>query len=171
MERVLDYVKIGRHEGARLAAGGNRLGGGLAEGYFVEPTVFSDVNNDMRIAREEIFGPVLVILPYRDEDDAAVLVAADLRFGPPVLSPPSLRDFYAFEQHVRGLDGNVARPEDKQNFTALLQDVDWNVKLLRLVLWVVALEALAFVFIGSVGFGPAPGSARERTMEIGRAHV
>lgn len=58
LERVMHYINLGGDEGARLASGGNRLGGELASGYFVEPTVFAGASNDMTIAREEIFGPV-----------------------------------------------------------------------------------------------------------------
>jgi phenylacetaldehyde dehydrogenase len=67
MERVLSYVDSGRKEGARLEQGGARVGD---KGFFVQPTVFSGVANAMTIAREEIFGPVLSIIPFKDEDDA-----------------------------------------------------------------------------------------------------
>ena len=68
MERVLGYINTGNQEGARLLAGGHRAGG-LDSGYFVEPTVFADVDGKMRIAREEIFGPVVAAIPFSDEDD------------------------------------------------------------------------------------------------------
>jgi phenylacetaldehyde dehydrogenase len=68
MERVLGYISIGNREGARMLAGGGRPEG-LGEGYFVEPTVFADVDAEMRIAREEIFGPVVSAIPFKDEDD------------------------------------------------------------------------------------------------------
>ncbi len=67
MERVLAYIDAGRGEGARLLTGGERLGN---VGYFVQPTVFSGVTQQMKIAREEIFGPVLSIIAFDDEDDA-----------------------------------------------------------------------------------------------------
>jgi len=67
MQRVLDYIEIGKHEGARLAAGGGRVGDA---GYFVSPTVFVDVEHQMRIAQEEIFGPVASVIRFKDEDDA-----------------------------------------------------------------------------------------------------
>jgi acyl-CoA reductase-like NAD-dependent aldehyde dehydrogenase len=73
------YVRVGQEEGATLAAGGGRPKG-LERGFFLEPTVFCDVRNDMRIAREEIFGPVQVVLPYRDLDEA-VRIANDSPFG------------------------------------------------------------------------------------------
>jgi aldehyde dehydrogenase (NAD+) len=72
LERVTGYLDIGKEEGATAVAGGERLTGGpLAEGYFVAPTVFADVTDDMRIAREEIFGPVVSALPFDDLDEAA----------------------------------------------------------------------------------------------------
>jgi aldehyde dehydrogenase (NAD+) len=69
-ERVLEYIEIGKREGARLVCGGGKPAG-LDKGYFVEQTLFADVRNDMRVAQEEIFGPVLVAIPYKDDDDAA----------------------------------------------------------------------------------------------------
>jgi aldehyde dehydrogenase (NAD+) len=68
--RVQGYVRLGVEEGAKLVFGGSETPAGLETGYYVQPTVFSDVTTDMRIAQEEIFGPVLVIQPYDDEDDA-----------------------------------------------------------------------------------------------------
>lgn len=67
MERVLSYIGVGQDAGAQLQLGGQRVG---ERGYFVAPTVFSDVRNGMRIAQEEIFGPVVSIIPFKDEDDA-----------------------------------------------------------------------------------------------------
>lgn len=69
-QRVLDYVRIGKEEKARPLAGGSAPDGGLADGYFVEPTVFAGVHNAMRIAREEIFGPVVCAIPFEDLPDA-----------------------------------------------------------------------------------------------------
>jgi len=69
-ERVRGYIRSGLEEGARLVAGGLERPPGLERGFFIAPTVFGDVRPGMRIAQEEIFGPVLTILPYRDEDDA-----------------------------------------------------------------------------------------------------
>jgi aldehyde dehydrogenase (NAD+) len=79
MERVMGYIELGQKEGARLLAGGKARpdkGGG----YFIEPTCFVDVKNDMRIAQEEIFGPVLVVIPYEDDDDA-IRIANDTTYG------------------------------------------------------------------------------------------
>ena len=67
MSRVLEYIEIGKREGATLAAGGNRIGN---TGYFVSPTVFADVEHQMRISQEEIFGPVVSVLRFRDEEEA-----------------------------------------------------------------------------------------------------
>jgi aldehyde dehydrogenase (NAD+) len=70
LDRVIGYLSLGRQEGARAVAGGARLTEGLlAQGYFVPPTVFADVRDDMRIAKEEIFGPVLSAIPFRDVDE------------------------------------------------------------------------------------------------------
>jgi aldehyde dehydrogenase (NAD+) len=78
-ERVLGYIEQGRREGARLVIGGGRPSH-LDTGWFVEPTVFADVDNSMTIAREEIFGPVLVVIPFED-DDEAVRIANASPFG------------------------------------------------------------------------------------------
>jgi aldehyde dehydrogenase (NAD+) len=78
-ERVLGYIEKGKAEGARLVAGGGRPAH-LDQGWFVEPTLFVDVDNAMTIAREEIFGPVLVMIPYEDDDDA-VRIANDSPYG------------------------------------------------------------------------------------------
>jgi len=69
-DRVRNYIKKGVEEGATLVTGGADAPAGLEQGYFVKPTVFANVRDDMTIAQEEIFGPVLAIMPYQDEDDA-----------------------------------------------------------------------------------------------------
>ena len=79
-ERVRGYIRKGVEEGARLVTGGDDSPKGQDRGYFVQPTVFSDVRTDMTIAQEEIFGPVLSILPYDDEEDA-VRIANDSQYG------------------------------------------------------------------------------------------
>jgi acyl-CoA reductase-like NAD-dependent aldehyde dehydrogenase len=79
-ERVRGYIRRGVEEGARLVAGGDEAPEGRETGYFVRPTVFSDVSPDMTIAQEEIFGPVLAIIPYDDEEDA-VRIANDSVYG------------------------------------------------------------------------------------------
>jgi aldehyde dehydrogenase (NAD+) len=79
--RVLDYVRLGREAGARVVVGGDApVAEHLAGGNYVAPTLFADVDNQMRIAREEIFGPVLVVIPY-DGDDDAVRLANDSPYG------------------------------------------------------------------------------------------
>ncbi len=79
-ERVWNYIRKGIEEGATLVTGGTQPPEGLEKGYFVRPTVFSNVSNDMTIAREEIFGPVLSIIPYEDEEDA-IRIANDTIYG------------------------------------------------------------------------------------------
>ncbi|MCL9761602.1 aldehyde dehydrogenase family protein [Frankia sp. AiPa1] len=81
LERVTGYCDLGREEGARTTAGGRRLTDGeLAKGYFVEPTVLADVRDEMRVAREEIFGPVATVLPF-DSFDEVTARANDSEFG------------------------------------------------------------------------------------------
>jgi gamma-glutamyl-gamma-aminobutyraldehyde dehydrogenase len=72
LDKVLDYISAGRSEGARVVTGGERT---LTDtgGYFVAPTIFDDVRNTMKIAREEIFGPVISVIPFDDEDEAIAL--------------------------------------------------------------------------------------------------
>lgn len=78
--KIQGLIQKGIEEGATLVTGGTGRPEGLNKGYYVRPTIFSDVTNDMTIAREEIFGPVLTILPYKDEDDA-VAIANDTVYG------------------------------------------------------------------------------------------
>jgi aldehyde dehydrogenase (NAD+) len=78
-DRVLGYIEKGVQEGATLALGGGRPAH-LPRGWYVEPTLFTDVDNAMTIAQEEIFGPVLVVIPFEDDDDA-VRIANDSRYG------------------------------------------------------------------------------------------
>jgi aldehyde dehydrogenase (NAD+) len=79
-ERVDKYIALGQEEGARVVVGGNGRPSGFDKGWYVQPTVFADVDNSMRIAQEEIFGPVLAVIPYDDVDDA-VRIANDSEFG------------------------------------------------------------------------------------------
>jgi aldehyde dehydrogenase (NAD+) len=76
LDRVLGLIGKGQEEGARLVCGGTRGDGDLAAGNFVAPTLFTDVNNDMTIAREEVFGPVLSVIPFTDEDEAIKIANA-----------------------------------------------------------------------------------------------
>ncbi|MGD0945327.1 MAG: aldehyde dehydrogenase family protein, partial [Acidimicrobiales bacterium] len=79
MEKVLGYIETGRDEGAKVVIGGERV---LEEtgGYFVAPTIFDNVSRDMRVAREEIFGPVICVIPFKDEEEA-IEIANDTNYG------------------------------------------------------------------------------------------
>jgi betaine-aldehyde dehydrogenase len=79
-DKVLGYIEIGRKEGRLVAGGGRARGPGLDRGNFVEPTIFADVDNRARIAQEEIFGPVLVVIPFADEAEA-IRIANDTPYG------------------------------------------------------------------------------------------
>ena len=79
-ERVEKYIALGQEEGARVVVGGNGAPAGHETGWFVQPTLFANVSNDMRIAREEIFGPVISVIPYDDEADA-LRIANDSDYG------------------------------------------------------------------------------------------
>jgi aldehyde dehydrogenase (NAD+) len=79
-DRVQSYIRLGQEEGATLFAGGEGRPDGIERGWFVRPTIFTNVTNQMRIAREEIFGPVLCVIPYRDEAHA-IEIANDTNYG------------------------------------------------------------------------------------------
>ena len=79
LDRVMTYVELGKREGARLLAGGN-IRTDKGGGFFIEPTCFVDVTNKMRIAQEEIFGPVLVVIPFENDEDA-IRIANDSEYG------------------------------------------------------------------------------------------
>ena len=109
-ERVLGYIESAREQGARVATGGGRPAH-LDKGWFVEPTLLVDVDNSMRVAREEIFGPVLVMIPYEDEDDA-VRIANDSEYGlSGMISSADLDRAKAVARRIRtgtlGLNGGV----------------------------------------------------------------
>lgn len=81
MKKVLDYIEIGKNEGAKLALGGKAMKEGeLNKGFFIEPTVFTDVTPNMRIAQEEIFGPVVAVLKAKDLEDA-IVIANGVKYG------------------------------------------------------------------------------------------
>jgi len=81
LETDLEYVRVAKDEGAELLCGGNRLSGGeYDKGYFIEPTIFTNVNSKMRIAQEEVFGPVLGLMVAEDFEDA-MEIANGVRFG------------------------------------------------------------------------------------------
>jgi acyl-CoA reductase-like NAD-dependent aldehyde dehydrogenase len=79
-QRVRGYIETGQQEGARLVVGGTAMPNGIDRGWYVKPTLFDQADNSMRIAREEIFGPVLTVIPYTDENDA-VAIANDSDYG------------------------------------------------------------------------------------------
>lgn len=107
MNTVLEYVRIGQEEGARLISGGKRLTeGGLADGYFVEPAIFEGVLPDMRIAREEIFGPVLALIPA-DSMEEAIELANDAEFG--LSASIYTRDIGNVLSFIRDMDAGLVR--------------------------------------------------------------
>ena len=79
-DKILDLIQSGIDEGATLVAGGTELPDGLTKGYFIKPTIFTDVSNNMRIAKEEIFGPVLSIIPFEGEEEA-ISIVNDTSYG------------------------------------------------------------------------------------------
>jgi aldehyde dehydrogenase (NAD+) len=80
LERILGMIGRAQKDGARLVTGGSRLEGDLAGGYFIEPTVFADVDPDSELAQNEVFGPVLAVTPFETEDEA-VTMANNTRYG------------------------------------------------------------------------------------------
>lgn len=99
-QRVQHYIGLGEQEGARLLCGGSGRPDGLSHGWYIKPTLFSDVNQQMRIAREEIFGPVLSIISYRDEAEA-IAIANDTEYG------LSAMVIGADEQHARDVGEQI----------------------------------------------------------------
>ncbi|HXN60594.1 MAG TPA: aldehyde dehydrogenase family protein [Acidimicrobiales bacterium] len=80
LERILGMIERAQKDGARLVTGGSRIGGDLADGYFIEPTVFADVDPDSELAQNEVFGPVLAMTPFSD-DEEAIRIANNTRYG------------------------------------------------------------------------------------------
>ena len=111
LDGTLQYINIARDEGARLAAGGSRLDeGDHADGHYVEPTVFADVEAGMRIAQEEVFGPVPVVIPVSDFNEA-VSVANDSDYG---LSASVLTDSLTeAERFSRAIETGVVKVNEK----------------------------------------------------------
>jgi aldehyde dehydrogenase (NAD+) len=109
-ERVLGYIEKGRAEGARVVIGGG-VPEHLPKGFYVEPTLFADVENDMTIAQEEIFGPVLVMVPFEDDDDAVRLANASKYGLSGAITSGDLERAKAVARRIRtgtlGLNGGV----------------------------------------------------------------
>ncbi|WP_313692486.1 aldehyde dehydrogenase family protein [Halorarum halobium] len=111
VESTLEYVDHGRDEGATLETGGERLTDGeYADGYYVRPAVFSDVDNDMRIAQEEIFGPVLSVIEASDFEDALEL-ANDVEYG--LSASIVTQDLTEADEFLDGIEAGVAKVNEK----------------------------------------------------------
>jgi len=111
LETTLDYVEVGESEGARLVTGGDRVDDGAhADGYFVEPAVFADVDPDMRIAREEIFGPVLSVLRV-DDFAEAIEVANGVQYG--LSASVVTRDLGEANRFVDEVEAGMAKVNEK----------------------------------------------------------
>ena len=115
-QKVQGLIQKGIDEGATLVAGGVGRPEGFNRGYFVKPTVFANVNNEMTIAREEIFGPVLTIIPYETEEEA-IRIANDTPYGLSAMckARPSARAKWrkrlrAGKVHINGADGGIGTP-------------------------------------------------------------
>ncbi|WP_144926366.1 2,5-dioxovalerate dehydrogenase [Halorubrum salsamenti] len=111
LESTLEYVELGREEGATLETGGERLTGNeYGDGYYVEPAVFSGVDNDMRIAQEEIFGPVLSVIEVSDFEEA-LTVANDVDYG--LSSSIVTQDLTEADEFVDQIEAGVAKVNEK----------------------------------------------------------
>ncbi|MEM1427877.1 MAG: aldehyde dehydrogenase family protein [Pseudomonadota bacterium] len=116
-DRVQTMIEAGLAEGARLLTGGPGRPEGVDSGWYVAPTVFADVGNEMRVAREEIFGPVLVVIPFEDEDDAIRIandtpygLAAYIQTGDPARAERVARRLQAGAIHINGGAINFGSP-------------------------------------------------------------
>ncbi|GAA0681939.1 aldehyde dehydrogenase family protein [Natronoarchaeum mannanilyticum] len=111
LESTLEYVELGQQEGATLETGGERPSGAeYEEGYYVEPAVFSDVDNDMQIAQEEIFGPVLSVIEATDFEDALAL-ANDVEYG--LSASIVTQDLTEADEFVDRIEAGVAKVNEK----------------------------------------------------------
>jgi aldehyde dehydrogenase (NAD+) len=105
LETDLRYIEIAKAEGARLLCGGRRLtGDNFDRGFFIEPTIFTDVSPDMRIAQEEVFGPVLALIAAEDFDDA-MRIANNVRFG--LSASIVTRDITRVHQFINGIEAGL----------------------------------------------------------------
>jgi len=80
VDRILGFIDRAQNDGHRLVTGGNRLSGDYAGGYFIEPTIFADVDHNAYLARNEVFGPILAFMPFKDEEEA-LQIANETEFG------------------------------------------------------------------------------------------
>jgi len=111
LEGTLDYIEVAENEGAKLVAGGGVPEGEAYEnGYYVEPTVFADVESDMRIAQEEVFGPVLAVIPVSDFDEA-MDVANDVEYG--LSSSIVTNDLSEADEFIERIEAGVAKVNEK----------------------------------------------------------
>jgi len=115
-DKVRNYIQIGIEEGATLLTGGNERPDGLDKGYYIQPTVFADANNNMTIAREEIFGPVLTMIPYDTIEDA-IAMANDTEYGlaayvwgPEDEAAHVANQIRAGQIHINGAGGDFSDP-------------------------------------------------------------
>ena len=105
LDRIEHYFDVGRKEGLKVAVGGNRATDGeLAKGFFVQPTIFYDVDNNSTLAREEVFGPVAAVIPFKDEEDA-LRIANDTPFG--LAAAVWSRDIYKALRTVKQLRAGI----------------------------------------------------------------
>tara|TARA_E500000075_G_C6968529_1_gene309379 strand:- start:870 stop:1409 length:540 start_codon:yes stop_codon:yes gene_type:complete len=116
-DRVQAMIKVGIDEGATLLCGGLGKPSGHKKGWFVKPTIFADAANNMRISQEEIFGPVLVIIPFDDEEEAIVMandtpygLAAYLQTGDAIRAQRIATQLRAGAIHINGGDFNYGSP-------------------------------------------------------------
>ena len=105
-ERVLSYIELGQSEGARLVTGGHRPAA-MKSGYFVEPTVFADVDPGSRLAQEEIFGPVLCIIPFEDDNEAVEIANGTIYGLAAQVESASLERAEAIAHRLRAGNVNV----------------------------------------------------------------
>ena len=149
-DRVQSYIRKGIEEGAEVLVGGEGHPQGLEAGYFVKPTVFVNVKNDMTIAREEIFGPVLSVITYDDSEDEAISIANDSKYG--------------LHAAVVGADIGRARRVASQSAGRSRRDQrhDWTIRRRRGVVSNIPASAGNMVSTGSRRFSKPAQSSRHK---------